>query len=238
MSLKKFRLKIKETIATIVAEEKYFQVAEAEVLFQRLVLEDYLSRHPDFLFSLQPIAPCKEAPEIIQLMAKASFTAKVGPMASVAGAIAYLAVRAMVRHGAKQVIFENGGDIAMYISEPVVVGLFAGEKFRNLAFRIRPRKTIFGLATSSGTMGHSLSFGQAEAVTVFAADPILADALATALGNEIKKENPKEMEQTINKFLKIGAEGIVVVKGDFIGLGGKLPELILATSPDELITRT
>lgn len=237
MSLKRYQLRIKETVASIIAEEEYFRFAEEEVLFQRFVLEDYLSRNPNFLLSFQPLLPPQDAPEIIKLMSKASFIAGVGPMAAVAGAIAYLAVRAMVQKGARQVIFENGGDIALYLSEPVIVGIYAGEKIRNLGLKVKPRNSIFGLSSSSGTMGHSFSFGQANVVTVLASDPVLADALATAIGNEIQEENPEKIEQTINKYLKRGAEGIIAVRGDLIGLGGDLPEMIQATVPDELITR-
>lgn len=236
MPLKRYQLKIKETVASVIAEDEYFRVAEEEVLIQRMILEDYLSKHPDFLFSFHPLLPRHDAPEIIKLMSKAAFSAGVGPMASVAGAIAYLAVRAMVQRGAQQVIFENGGDIALYLSKPIIAGLYAGEKIRHLAFKIKPRNSIFGLSSSSGIMGHSFSFGRADVVTVLAPDPVLADALATAVGNEIQEENPNKIEQTINKFLKIGAEAIIVVKGDFIGFGGELPEMILATVPDEMIT--
>lgn len=223
-------------MATVIAEEKYFRVAEEEVLFQRLVLEDYISRDPVFLHTLEPYAVPAEAPEIIHRMAQASSAAGVGPMASVAGAIAYFAVRAMVHRGARQVVFENGGDIALFISQPVIVSLYAGERVKNLAFRIHPRGEIFGVCTSSGKMGHSLSFGRADAATVFAPDPILADALATAIGNQVREEDPEAIEQNINKYLGLGAEGIVVVMGELIGLGGRVPELIQATAPYELIT--
>ncbi len=223
-------------MARIIAEEKFFRLAEEEVIFQRLILEEYISRHPLFLHTLEPYPVQEEAPEIIQKMAQASAIAGVGPMAAVAGAIAYFAVRAMVKEGARQVIFENGGDIAMFLSEPVIISLYAGERVKNLAFRVKPRDSIFGICTSSGRWGHSLSLGQAEAATVIASNPVLADALATAVGNEVKEENGEKIEKTINKYLKLGAEGILVVMGDLVGLGGHLPELICAPSPYELIT--
>lgn len=223
-------------MATIIAEEKFFAVAEKEVLFQRLVLEDYISRHPAFLHTLEPYAVPTEAPEIIRRMAQASSVAGVGPMASVAGAIAYFAVRATVRRGARHVVFENGGDIALFSRQPVIVSLYAGERVKNLAFRLAPRDAIFGICTSSGKMGHSLSFGRADAATVFSSDPIVADALATAVGNEVREEDPKRIEQVINRYFRLGAEGIVVVVGDLVGLGGRVPELAAASSPYELIT--
>lgn len=236
MRLKRYHLRHKETVAAVIAEEKYFRVAEAEVLFQRMVLEDYIRHDPFFLHTLKPYAVPPEAPEIVRRMAEASSAAGVGPMASVAGAIAYFAVRAMVREGARQVIFENGGDIALFVSQPVLISLYAGERVKNLAFRVRPRASIFGVCTSSGKMGHSLSFGQADAVTVIASDPILADALATAAGNEVKAEEAGKLEEIINRYLRSGAEGILVVVGELIGLGGHLPELINAPTPYELIT--
>jgi ApbE superfamily uncharacterized protein (UPF0280 family) len=43
-----------------------------------------------------------------------------------------------------------------------------------------------GVCTSSGTIGHSLSLGNADAVCVLSPSAALADAAATALGNRIK----------------------------------------------------
>ena len=40
-----------------------------------------------------------------------------------------------------------------------------------------------GICTSSGTVGHSLSFGKADAVVVTAGSATLADAAATAICN-------------------------------------------------------
>jgi ApbE superfamily uncharacterized protein (UPF0280 family) len=169
-------------------------------------------------------------------MAKASFRAGVGPMASVAGAISYFAVREMVKEGAKHVIFENGGDIAMFISEPVIIGIYSGEKVKNLGLRFKPKNSIIGVCTSSGKMGHSLSFGKADSVTVISEDPVLADAVATALCNSIDEEDPDKIERAINRFLIHGIEGVIVVIGNLVGLGGNLPEFIETPIPYELIT--
>ena len=43
-----------------------------------------------------------------------------------------------------------------------------------------------GVATSSGRFSHALSFGDAEAATVFCKNATLADAAATAVGNMVK----------------------------------------------------
>ena len=45
-----------------------------------------------------------------------------------------------------------------------------------------------GICTSSGTVGHSLSFGKADAVCVKAKSVSLADAAATAIGNMVKSQ--------------------------------------------------
>lgn len=232
----RYRLRIKETIATIIAERKFIPVAAEEVCYQRIILEDYISKDPIFLRTLKPYYVPESAPEIVKKMAEASARAGVGPMASVAGAIAYFAVRAMVDKGARYAIFENGGDIAIFTEEPVVIGLYSGEKIKNLGFKIEPRPSIVGLCTSSGKMGHSLSFGQADSVTVISEDPILADAIATAAGNWIKMDDPDQIEKTINRFLIPKVEGIMVVMNEHIGLGGKLPEIIRVSVSPHLIT--
>lgn len=237
MSLKRFRLKVKETVATVIAEEGFLPFAEGEVIRQREILENYISKNPEFLCSLEPILVSDDSPEIVKRMARASFRAGVGPMASVAGAISYFAVREMVKRGATHVIFENGGDIAMFISKPVTIGIYSGKKFQNLALQFEPRNSIIGVCTSSGKMGHSLSFGRADSVTVISEDPVIADAVATSLCNSIKNENPQEIEDVINKFLIEEIEGVLVVMGDLIGLGGKLPEIFLTRTPHELITK-
>lgn len=236
--MRRYRLKIKETVATLIAEENFFPIAEKSVIHQRALLERYIFEDPFFLQTLQPYSVPKNSPEIVKKMADASKKAGVGPMASVAGAIAYFAVREMVRRGARHVIFENGGDIAMFISRPVTVGIYSGNKIQNLALRFKPRNSIIGVCTSSGKFGHSLSFGRADSATVISEDPVLADAVATALCNSVKNEDPKEIEEAINKVLEIeNIDGAIVIMGEFIGLGGELPEIIHSRIPVELITR-
>ncbi len=238
MIVKRYRLRIKETIATVICEEGFIKYAEQEVLFQRSVLKNYISKDSLFLHSLKPYKVKEDSPEIVKRMSEASLKAEVGPMACVAGAIADYAVRAMINRGAKHAIFENGGDIAMFINEPVNVGIYSGTTERGLTLKIKPRKSIIGICTSSGKMGHSLSFGNADSATVISEDPLLADAVATALCNSIKEESPKMIEESIRKFLLIPqVEAIIVVMGKLVGLGGELPEIFFSPIPSELITK-
>jgi hypothetical protein len=108
----------------------------------------------------------------------------VGPMASVAGTIAELALEAMIENGAEYGIVENGGDIAIFTDEDVRVGLYTG-KSEGLCMIVPPTK--IGICTSSGTLGHSISFGGADAATVISKSVAVADAGATLLGNSVRE---------------------------------------------------
>ncbi len=227
----KLRLEIKETEATIITEDKFIPLVIEEVKHQRFLLEKYIQRDPLFLWTLKPHSVSYNAPEIIRLMASASTKVGVGPMAAVAGAIAYLAVRAAVRQGAQFIVFDNGGDIALYTEEPVIIGIYSGGKTDHLAFKVQPRNTIIGICSSSGKMGRSLSLGRADLATVISPDPALADAAATAVGNFIKNVDPTEIENAILEFLKPGIEGLMVINEGYIGLGGHLPELVFLENP-------
>jgi hypothetical protein len=77
------------------------------------------------------------------------------------------------------------------------------------------------MCTSSGTVGHSKSFGRADAVSVLADCCALADAAATSLGNKI--QTPKDIEKAINAGKNMqGVQGIVIISGKQIGLWGAL----------------
>ena len=79
----------------------------------------------------------------------------------------------------------------------------------------------FGICTSSGTIGHSLSFGKADAVTVVARDAALADAAATALGNLV--QNPQDIGKALELAPTIPLiEGALIIVQDKIGIWGNL----------------
>ena len=68
-------------------------------------------------------------------------------------------------------------------------------------------------------MGHSFSYGQADAVVVLSPSSPLADAAATAIGNMIKQ--PEDIPNAIERARDIGElTGLVVIKDDKIGLWG------------------
>ena len=221
-------IRVKETIASVTAEEAFIPIARQEIGRQREVLEEYVRGHPSFLHSLEPLAVEEDAPDIIRRMAEAAARVGVGPMAAVAGAISEFALRAMIRAGSEHAIVANGGDIAMFLAKPAVVGIFTGPaSIRDLGLKFRPDSGILGVCTSSGTVGHSLSFGCADAAVVISRDVCLADAAATALGNAAKLKEPVFLEHALNTVWVSGIEGMVVILDDLMAMKGRIPEIVM-----------
>jgi hypothetical protein len=221
------RFRLKETYATVIAAERFMELAGRTITSTRGAIEAYIARCPEFLTALEPLLVEADAPAVIRKMAAAAECAGVGPMATVAGAIAQETVEALVKAGAPYVVMDNGGDVVLFIDRPVIVGIFTGPaKIRDIALRFLPRPGIFSVCTSSGTVGHSLSFGRADAATIIAHDGYLADAMATALGNSVKNNLEKEIGQAVQAALIDGIEGLLVVANDRLGLGGELPEIV------------
>ncbi len=231
--MRRFKFRYKETIATIITEsEEYFEVAVKAILEARSEIERYIEFNPYFYISYEPL-DCEG--KIVGRMCKASKIANVGPMASVAGTIASYAVEKMIEEGARIAIVDNGGDIVIHSDREIVVGVYPS----NVAFKIEP-KYIYAVCTSSGKIGHSVSFGYADAATIFAEDGSIADALATALCNEIKEEFKAEdvkrvVEEFWKKFRKY-IDGVFVAKDDIFAFTGNIEFAKAEVKPD-LITR-
>ena len=227
---------IKETILNIVSDRLDTAEVKACILAIRSDLEGFIRSDPFFLTTYEPYPCPKGAPEVVHLMCDAAKQAGVGPMAAVAGTISYLVARHMLETGSTWAVVENGGDIAIKINEPYHIGIFAGDSpVKDLGLRLEPRKDIFGVCTSSGTWGHSVSLGCSDAACVVAKDPVLADACATLLGNQVQSRDPTEKEMdSYFKCLKgiKGVNGALIVVGEKIGMWGKLPKLVRTKNPD------
>ncbi|MBN2039452.1 MAG: UPF0280 family protein [Spirochaetes bacterium] len=198
-----------------------------EIKIQRKLLEDYIRRHQEFMTSLSPVKLLSDAPEIVRRMHNASILTGLGPMASVAGCIAQISVEAIPVEGCKNAIVENGGDIYLDIDKTVTVGLYAGINSiaDKLAFKINRDHLPVAICSSSSKMGHSISFGNCDLVTVFSKDASLADSAATMACNLVKTED--DIEDVLNLTMNIkGISGIMILKDKKIGLQGELPELI------------
>ena len=220
--------------------EKYINLAKNTILRERANIQNYISNCPEFLTSYTPLKVSPDAPNIIKTMAKAGEIADVGPMASVAGAISQFIVENAIKYNCKNIISENGGDIALRTEKDVVVGLYAGSSSLSytIGFKIDEDKANngYGVCTSSGTVGHSVSFGNADAVVVFAKKASIADASATSIGN-FAVGAP---EDAINKCLEKAEDieyidGVFVVMGEFAGKIGKIPQIV---KTDEKIVKT
>uniref|UniRef100_A0A7J2TJY2 UPF0280 family protein n=1 Tax=Archaeoglobus fulgidus TaxID=2234 RepID=A0A7J2TJY2_ARCFL len=230
--MRRFKFAYKETITTILTEnEEFYATAVKAILEARSEIERYCMLHPEFLISLEPI-DCK-AGGIVEKMCFSARIAGVGPMASVAGAIAEYAVEKMVEAGARIAIVDNGGDIAIHTDRDIRVGIYP----TNLAFLI-PSNERIAVCTSSGKIGPSISFGFADCATVVAEDACIADALATALGNMVKEDSKieevvKDFYEKYRKYIR----GALVAKDGLIALAGKLPKIEKATVREDLITK-
>lgn len=188
----------------------------------REILKKYIARHPLFLTTLEPFPVEKDAPRIVTAMAEASARVQVGPMAAVAGAIAEFMGNELSAFSA-DVIIENGGDIYLKSSINRLVGIYAGRSplSGKLGIEIEAGDTPLGISTSSGTVGHSLSFGKADAVTVLAESATLSDAAATAIGNLIL--SAADISHGIEFAQRVGGlKGIVIIKDDDIGVWGNV----------------
>jgi len=143
-------------------------------------------------------------------------------MAAVAGAIAARVGRALLDRS-PEVIVENGGDIFLHLKRPATVAVYAGRSplSQKLGLKIAPEEGGLGVCTSSGTVGHSLSFGVADAVCVVAPDPALADACATALGNRVA--DAAAIPQALEWIATISqVRGALIVVGKHLGVWGRL----------------
>ena len=216
-----FNVVVKETDLYIRAATDLEEKAHRLVLKYRQLLESYIERHPAFLTSLEPLAVGPDAPQIVTEMAEAARRAGVGPMAAVAGAIAE-AVGSRLLGYTPEIIVENGGDIYLKSRTDRVIGIYAGQSplTGKIGLDIEGQDTPMAICTSSGTVGHSLSYGRADAVIALSRSAALADSAATAIGNLIGRA--EDIPQGIERAASIeGLKGVIIIKNDKMGLWGE-----------------
>jgi uncharacterized protein len=225
----KRRIRIQETNIRLITDNENLNLVDF-ILKQRRELKNYIHKNRLFLTSLEPLE-VEDAPPIVKIMARTASIAYVGPMAAVAGTISQLCLNFLLKHGAKYVVVDNGGDVALKTNKDVIMGLYAGESSLSgkIGFKIKHEKTPMGICTSSGTVGHSISFGRADAVTVFASEATVADALATSIANQAvgneDDEAVKSCLETAEEFRE-HFQGVLVVVGEAAGTVGKIPSLV------------
>jgi ApbE superfamily uncharacterized protein (UPF0280 family) len=218
-------VKVSETDLIIYTDRTGHDVAhEAReaVIEHRGYLERYIRRYPEFLSTLRPWPADPLAPPIVQAMIEAGRLAGVGPMASVAGAVAEQ-VGQRLRGMANEVIVENGGDIFLAVRNPLKIAVFAGKSPLSLKIGIAldAGPDCRSVCTSSGTVGHSLSMGAADAVSVLSVSCALADATATAIGNRVQNAGDIEPAIQWGRSLR-GIDGILIIVGKHMGAWGQV----------------
>jgi ApbE superfamily uncharacterized protein (UPF0280 family) len=233
----RFRVAVDETDLDIaVKKDRYTgqirDMVEQLVQKERQVLQEYIKKDPVFLRSLEPHQPLTGAPFTVVEMCEKSRLAGVGPMAAVAGLFAELAGKLLARYS-RDVIVENGGDIWLKTSRARNVAIYAGVSpfSYRVGLEIRPVQTPLGICTSSGTVGHSLSFGRADAVVVLAPSAVLADAVATAACNMVQEA--VDLKRAVEFALAVpGVSGAVAIMGDRIAAVGRV-KLVPLEFPQE-----
>ena len=218
----------KDSNCTLIADKQEgIKVAEASIKRNRTQLETYIAANPKFGWTLKPF-PIPKNPLLARLMAKAGKKANVGPMAAVAGVIADLAVKDMIAARCEVAVVEDGGEVSAISNVPIDVAFAAGEEPLSRRFGFRLCEFPVGVATSSGRFSHALSFGDAEAATIFCRDAGLADAAATAVGNVVKGEDSNVGIQRGIDVAKsiVGVEGVLIMYKGYVGTWGKIPQII------------
>lgn len=217
-----FNVIVEETDLQICALKDLKSEALSLVRKYRNSLQKYIMEHPSFLTSLEPVSVGMDAPHIVKSMSEAAEKAGVGPMAAVAGAIAEFVGNELLNFS-MEIIIENGGDIFLKISKKRIIGIHAGESTLSdhIGLEMEGIETPMGICTSSGTVGHSLSFGTADAVVVLSQSAILADAVATATGNLIKKQDDIQKGIEFARHID-GIKGLLIIKDDKMGIWGDI----------------
>ena len=198
----------------------------------RSQLKAYINHNQDFLLSMEPITTDEEnlAP-IVELMYESSKHCDVGPMACVAGTISELSLEYLMSKNSTHSIVENGGDIALVNNKKLLCGIYSNNEVlgNNIAFEIKKRKVPLGICTSSGKIGHSISFGDAESVTVISNSPSVADGLATRIANDVrgmtsedKVANASETAEEFREFFS----GVLIISQDNVATVGRLPKIV------------
>lgn len=217
-----YEVKIKETDLYCCTSTDVRAVVEERVHLYRHQLETYINQRPEFLHSLVPIEADPLAPQIIREMIGTTARVGVGPMASVAGAVAEFVGRD-IEGLCDEFIIENGGDIQVRTRKERVILVYAKDSpfSGKIGIQVKPRDEAYGVCTSSATVGHSLSFGKTDAVVIVASSALFADALATRVGNAVTKAEEIEPALELGKAYP-EVIGILIILGNRMGAWGDL----------------
>jgi len=218
-----FQVVVAQTDLLVVAERPLGQEIADFVSALRAELMTYILLNPAFRDSLAPVCVPENAPPIARDMAEAGARFGVGPMAAVAGAVSQ-AVADHFAPASPNLLIENGGDVYLRSTVERTVALLARPvDGARLALRFNPKKLPAAVCASSAKVGPSLSFGQADMVTVVADRGAVADAAATALGNLlVSRADLEGVLAAAEGMARQGVRGAFVQIGEMVGLVGDL----------------
>ncbi len=230
------RFEIGETAVTIASDERFHGTAMEAIERARRAVHEQIASDRFFLTTMEPYDEELCVNDIARRMCAASRAAGVGPMATVAGTVAQVALEAMLAEGCTHGWIDNGGDIAAVLDEPTLVEIFTDpEGDGSLAVELGPTDGIVGVCSSSGRLGHSMSLGDADISLVVASSAVMADALATAVGNRAIDE--ASLETCFDPFKDIdGLVGGLVVLDGAASVYGRLPRLVRTEHCAEKLT--
>ena len=186
-------------------------------------IKGHICLYPEFSSSLAPLEVDENSPEIVRTMAQAAALFNVGPMAAVAGAISQ-DICDYISPMSPDILIENGGDIFIRSTRDRIVGLLPHPREPvALGVRICRNETPCAVCSSSATIGHSLSLGQGDLVTVRAASGAVADAAATALCNILRtKKSLSRIRKMRNELENKGITGVLAQMGHDLMVWGNM----------------
>ena len=168
----------------------------------------------------------------------------ITPMAAVAGSVADELITAFAREGISRAVINNGGDIALYLTEgqQYRVGVFAdlaafsgekapGDLALDANLMLNAAMPIRGVATS-GWRGRSFSLGIADSVTVLARNAAAADAAATMIANAVDLEHAGIVRRPASSLKDDSDLGDLLVTVDVPSLPQTLIDFALARGVD------
>jgi len=218
-SLKSYQVTIEQSDLYIASTNLTKIQAKNLLIYAREQIQAYIAKHPDFLTSLEPIHTSSSAP-IVSWMLNAAKVCSVGPMAAVAGAVSQYVGKELLKEN-DEVIVENGGDIFISSKVPRKILVYAGNSPVSMKMAIEIPAGVYGICTSAGKVGPSLSFGRADAAIVLSKDCALSDAAATQLGNYINNE--ADIKNAVTRIISLpNILGAMAICNDKIAASGQI----------------
>ncbi|MEM2088876.1 MAG: hypothetical protein QXF52_09460 [Thermoproteota archaeon] len=205
---------------------------------EREVTQTYVDKHPEFVYSLEPLEQEENnVPPAIAASIESSRRAGVGPMAALPGALADITLEAMLNADARIAIVENGGEIAMKMNREAIIGVYTGKEL-SLGLILDCSQGTVGVSTSSSSVSHALSLGDADAAVTVAENAALADAVSTRVANIVESEYRDSFEKAVKLALSIrGVKGCVIYSSGLLSFGGSVKPIMLNASGREILEK-